>query len=212
MVETNLNIFDVIVFTVVGLSALFSFYRGFVRELLSLGAWVGALIITLYAFPHAKEFVGKQMDNTLVVDLISSIGVYLTALILLMILTSMMMKFLKPGKEVGALDNLLGLIFGTLRGVFMVALGFLAVTVVFEEKGYPEYIKTAVTRPYVEEATKILVKLAPEYLEDTKSIKKITDGNTTSDEPKTEGGNYQWESMDRLQKMIDEKSRGNTDE
>ncbi len=55
MVQTSLNIFDLVVFGILGLSALLSFFRGFVREVLSLGAWVGASLITLYAFPACRR-------------------------------------------------------------------------------------------------------------------------------------------------------------
>lgn len=214
MVETSFNIFDVIVLTIIGLSALFSFYRGFVRELLSLGAWVGALVITLYTFPHAKEYLGEHIDNKLVVDLSASIGVYLASLVLLMILTAILMKFLKPGKEVGALDNLLGLVFGTLRGLFVVALGFLGVTKVFEENAYPPYIQEAFTRPYVEKVTAAFVELAPEYLGD-RTDKIVKTAKAVAETPATDHNgdtnDYQWESMDKLQQMIDQQ-KANTAE
>ena len=47
MIETSFNLFDTIVVVTIILSALLSFFRGFVREVLSLGAWVGASIITV---------------------------------------------------------------------------------------------------------------------------------------------------------------------
>ena len=48
------------------MSCLFAFFRGFVREVLSLGAWLGAAIVTMYYFPemaarlkpHFKSAVG----------------------------------------------------------------------------------------------------------------------------------------------------------
>ncbi len=55
MIETHLNIFDAAVLGIMALSCLFAFYRGFVREVLSLGAWIGAGIITIYYFPQVAE-------------------------------------------------------------------------------------------------------------------------------------------------------------
>ncbi len=210
MIETSLNVFDVIVFTVVGLSALFSFYRGFVREFLSLFTWIGALVITLYAFKPVNEMLKEHIDNELAANLIASLGTYLSALIVLSILTSMIGKYIKPGKEVGVFDNVLGLAFGLLRGIFIVALGFLGLTFVFDEKGYPEYVKTSVTRPYVEDAAAMLAKIAPEYLEDMKPLKEMQERaeDNSVESPADEPGKYQWESMDKLQQMIDEKAKG----
>jgi membrane protein required for colicin V production len=218
MVEAHLNLFDAVVFAIIGLSALLSFYRGFVREFFSLSAWIGALVITLYVFPHAQKFLNGQMDNKLLVDLTSSVGTYLTSLLTLMILTSLLMKFLKPGKEIGMLDNLFGLVFGLLRGIFIIALGFLAVSVAFDEKGYPDYIQHSVSRPYVEKASKILVSIAPGYLEELKPLKGIhknmsqpsPDDTPYSEDPNAipsdTSPNRRFDSMEKLQQMINEKS------
>ena len=44
----NINLFDGAVFVILFLSAILSFFRGFIREVLSLGAWIGAAMITLF--------------------------------------------------------------------------------------------------------------------------------------------------------------------
>jgi membrane protein required for colicin V production len=226
MIEAHLNLFDMIVFAIIGLSALLSFYRGFVREFFSLSAWIGALVITLYAFPHAQKFLTGQMDNKLLVDLMSSVGTYLTTLLTLMLFTSLLMKFLKPGKEIGIIDNLFGLVFGLLRGLFIISLGFLAVSVAFDEKGYPDYIQHSISRPYVEKSAKILVGIAPGYLEELKPLKGIhnTVSQPASDDtsykqdpndlPSDAAPNRRFDSMEKLQQMINEQSpdRSNDDE
>ena len=45
-----MNAVDLGVLAVIALSAVFAFARGFVREALSIVAWVGAALITLYGF------------------------------------------------------------------------------------------------------------------------------------------------------------------
>ena len=45
-----MNPLDLAVIGIVALSAIFAFARGFVREALSIIAWVGAAAITLYGF------------------------------------------------------------------------------------------------------------------------------------------------------------------
>ena len=47
-----MNPLDIGVIAVIGLSAVFAFARGFVREALSIVAWVGAGFVTLYGFRH----------------------------------------------------------------------------------------------------------------------------------------------------------------
>ena len=49
---TGLTALDIGVLIVLAISALLAFGRGFVREVLSIGAWVAAAVVTLYAFPY----------------------------------------------------------------------------------------------------------------------------------------------------------------
>lgn len=163
MTDASMNIFDLIVLIVVGLSAMLSFFRGFVREVLSLFTWAGAVIITLYSFPFVSQWlapqVGKEAANGL-----ASIGTFFGALIVLTILTKLVSTFVKSGSEVGVLDNLFGLAFGAARGVLVVAIGYFVMTVVLDEKDYPEYVKHAKSRPYVAQAALLVGQLTPEYL------------------------------------------------
>ena len=59
MIETQLSIFDAVVLGILVVCCLFAFFRGFVREILSLGAWIGAagLLITaiVAAIAHTRE-------------------------------------------------------------------------------------------------------------------------------------------------------------
>ena len=45
-----MNALDLAIIAIIALSAIFAFARGFVREALSIIAWVGAAAITLYGF------------------------------------------------------------------------------------------------------------------------------------------------------------------
>ena len=165
MVQASLNIFDLIVIGIIGLSGLLSFFRGFAREVLSLGAWLGAGVITLYAFPHVAEWLEPQVKNVAVANGLASIGLFVTSLILISILTGTLVKFIKPGSEVGFLDNIVGLLFGVARGVLVVSIGYFIMTLVMNEKDYPEWLEGAITRPYVAQAANWVARMTPSYLD-----------------------------------------------
>lgn len=213
MVEASFNIFDMIVIATIGLSALLSFFRGFVREFFSLGTWIGASIITLYAFPHVVKwltpYIENGEENALVISGIAGVGTFMTTLILLSIITSMLMKLMKSGADIGLLDNFLGLCFGALRGTLLVTIGYIVCGIVMPKDGYDHYIATAMTKPYIEKSAAFLMSIAPDYIDEISSVsedgsidpeklpEKPIDGSGTSD---------QWDSMDKLQQMIDEKA------
>ncbi len=166
MVEASLNIFDLCVLVVVGLSALLSFFRGFVREVLSLGAWLGAGVITLYSFPAVSEWLTPQVKNPMIASGLASMGMFIISLVTLSILLGVFLKFLKPGSEVGFLDNFIGLFFGIARGVLVVSIAYFVMTIVINEKDMPEWLEGSLTRPYVAKSAGWVAAIAPGYLDD----------------------------------------------
>ena len=72
----------------------------------------------------------------------------------------MLVKYIKPGSEVGAIDNFIGLFFGAARGVLIVAIAYFMMTLVLAEKDYPEYVKQAHSRPYVAQAAGWVAEVA----------------------------------------------------
>ena len=213
MVETSLNMFDLVVLVVVGLSALLSFFRGFIREVLSLGAWVGAALITLYAFPQVTEYIRPKVNSDLVASGLASMGTFIVALIVISIFTRLLAKYVKTGSDVGVLDNLLGMTFGAARGVLLVAIGYFIMTTVLIEKDYPEWIKTAVSKPYVEKAATWLAEVAPDYMEDLTPLKEDTGTVSESDKPESikhmeenkrdnASEPSKWESLDELKNRM----------
>lgn len=200
------NMFDLIVFGVLGLSALLSFFRGFVREVLSLGAWVGASIITLYAFPDVAKWVEPQVGSEGVASGIAALGTFMTALIVISLFNRLLIRLFKSGSEIGLLDNGLGLLFGLLRGGLLVALGYYSMTLVVAKDAYPEWFKGSLTRPYVEKGASWIGNVAPSYLSEihTNKNKKETpelDKLLQHDKKKTDAD---WQSMDELQRRMRE--------
>jgi membrane protein required for colicin V production len=173
----NVNTFDAIVLGILGISAVVAFFRGFVRELLSLGAWVGAAIVTLYLFPHSTEFVKHHMhgsggQSSQVAAGAGAVGTYVAALFGFSIFNTIIIKYLKSGAEVGILDNFMGLFFGLARGAFIISLGYLIMTGVIPKDKPPSWLKNSYTRSYAESGANFLASVAPKYLNDVEGFFK----------------------------------------
>ena len=217
MVETSLNIFDLGVLIIVGLSALLSFYRGFLREVMSLGSWIGASVIALYAFPSVSEWIKPQVKSEMVASGLASMGVFMVALIMISIISGMFFKYLKPSGEIGFLDNLVGLIFGVARGVLIIAIAYLVMDKIITEKNFPDWVKEAKTRTYAAQAASMVAKIAPSYLasmaETTDALKK--EGENAAEKPSSiklpkpdtaEKNRIELPSMEELQQRIREEN------
>src|SRR6185436_15629179 len=111
MVHASLSYFDAGVVAILALSCLFAFIRGFVKEMLSLGAWVGAGLITIYFFPDFAKRLEPSFKNPIVAAGMATLGLYITALLCFSIVNAIILKFLKEGSDVGILDNTFGLMF-----------------------------------------------------------------------------------------------------
>lgn len=213
MIETSFNMFDLIVIAVVGLSALLSFFRGFIREVLSLGAWVGAAITTLYAFPHVSEWLQTKVNSETVANGLASMGTFFVALIGIGMLLRLVGKYVKSGSDVGVLDNLLGITFGAARGILVVVIGYFIMGT-FIGNTEPEWLRESVTAPHVEKAASKLAEIAPEYMEDMLPAKdddgidldinddEIKEKMRRIKEDTDENASEKWESLDELRKRM----------
>ena len=66
-----MNALDLAIIAIIAVSAIFAFARGFVREALSIIAWVGAAAITLYGFNSVYAFAVRFVTTPLLADLIA---------------------------------------------------------------------------------------------------------------------------------------------
>jgi membrane protein required for colicin V production len=184
MLQAQLNLFDAVVIGVVFLSAALAFFRGFLREVLSLGAWVGAALVTVYYFPEVTEKLQPYFANPVVAAGFATLGTYITTLMVISILNAVILRYVKEGKEVGVLDNMLGLIFGLARGIFTVALGFLIMTMMVPKEQYPLWVQESESREYVEYAARALVRISPQYVKDLTPLAQEADEMKDEDKEK----------------------------
>src|SRR5690348_2527308 len=120
-----MNWLDIGVVAVIVLSAVFAFARGFVREALSIVAWVGAAVITLYGFNGADALLEPRVQNKLLSQVIAGFGLFIGSLIVLTIVTGLIARFVR-GSGLSPIDRTLGFIFGAARGVLVVCVAYLA--------------------------------------------------------------------------------------
>lgn len=153
---------DIVVFLVLLLSAALAFARGFVREALSIIAWVGAAVITVVALPYASPLLEDLIDNELVASFISGVLIFITSLIALSVGGHFATRAVRDS-SLNMLDRSLGLVFGLLRGAILLSLGYmLIVWLVPDEDDHPDWFREARTLPLVEQAADILRVVLPE--------------------------------------------------
>src|SRR5215471_9471170 len=116
---------DLVVLAVVAISALLAFMRGLVREVLGLGAWVGAIFAGVWALPRVRPQFQGWLGTSPWVDPIAFGVIFIISLIVLMLI-SRWISALVRASPIGGLDRTLGLVFGIARGAALVILAYIA--------------------------------------------------------------------------------------
>ncbi len=154
------GVLDIAVLAVVLLSALLALMRGFVHEVLSFSAWIGAAIVTVFAFPYVQPFARGIVDISILADIASGIAVFLVSLVLLTIFAKLLAELVQ-GSSLSAIDRVLGLLFGLVRGAALVCLAWLIFAWMVPETQRPDWIRTARTLPYLQQGASWLQELLP---------------------------------------------------
>jgi membrane protein required for colicin V production len=154
----DMNTVDIIVIAVVALSALIAFLRGFVREVLTIGSWLGASLVTLYGFPLLQPKFEQWISSKLAADIVCGISLFIGSLIVFSIISHMLARFVR-GSALTAVDRSLGLLFGLVRGAILVSLAYMLIFALD-----PNILRGARTTPMMARGAEILRDMAPKEL------------------------------------------------
>jgi membrane protein required for colicin V production len=168
-----LNFVDIVVLAVIALSTLLALGRGFVKEMLSIFGWIGAAIGTLLIFfyvPQIREFFAKQITEPVLADIACAVAIFVVLLIVLGFFNHAIASRVHAS-SLGPLDKSLGLVFGLVRGIVLVALAHMAMTDWFmpNKEQRPDVINQARTEPYVAMAADFIKSKIPQKWKDRAS-------------------------------------------
>jgi membrane protein required for colicin V production len=118
-----MTVFDYTFLSVLGLSALLGLWRGLVSEIMSVVAWVLAILAAWrYADAAAGLLGGVIADSN--VRMVAAFALVVIAVLLFASLLRYLLRQLLRAAGLGATDRFLGMLFGIVRGL---AIAFLAV-------------------------------------------------------------------------------------
>ena len=121
MAELPFTFLDIAIGVVLLISGLLAFVRGFVHEVLAVGAWIGAIVVAVFGFPYHRPYARDLIPHELVADAAAGAAIFVVALVVLSLLTRALSDRVKDS-ALNALDRSLGFVFGLLRGAVLVCL------------------------------------------------------------------------------------------
>lgn len=116
----ELNLLDIGFIAVILLSAIIGFFRGLVREILSLLGWIVSLWLAWVYAPQAADLFAAIITSPDVRKGAAFMTLFLISLVLIAVLSHFICKVINDS-ALKSTDKTLGMLFGGLRGVLLVA-------------------------------------------------------------------------------------------
>ena len=122
--ESGIHWFDLAMIVVLILSGIWSLFRGFLREMLSLLGFVVVVTLAVYAYPYVLVALEGIVGEDWVRQIVGMALVFIAAVVIFVGFVKLGV-FLTHAMGLSILDRLLGFLFGLLKVVVFVSLLFL---------------------------------------------------------------------------------------
>jgi len=160
-----ITLLDVLLLVVMLISGLLAMIRGFMREILSIAAWIIAAVVTLYAYPRVLPVAQGYISSKMVATAASVGAVFLITLLVVSIIT-VRISDLVLDSRIGALDRTLGFLFGLGRGLLIVVVAFLFFAWLVPDS-QPQWVRGAKSKVVLQSTGQWLMSMLPDDPEST---------------------------------------------
>jgi len=160
------TLLDVILIGVMLISAILAMIRGFMREILSIAAWVVAALATLYSYGKLLPWAKTYVNNDIVATAAVVAGTFLLTLLVVSVVTVRFSDMVLDSR-VGALDRTLGFLFGLARGLIIVVVAFLFFVWLVPTKTQPAWVANAKSKVVLQSTGDWLMSMLPDDPEGT---------------------------------------------
>ena len=159
------NVFDIFFLSIITLSTLFSLKNGLIKSIFNLLKWLVIIYSIRISFVYLRDpfddFLGSWSGLT---DILIFISIFTTSFVLITLLNRLIIGLINS-QQPGAVDRLLGLIFGMIRGYIIATLVFAVLNNWSFSKGAIEsYQNSSVMHLYINEGNNFF-KTIPKKIE-----------------------------------------------
>ncbi|MFW6413385.1 MAG: CvpA family protein [Oceanicaulis sp.] len=159
--DAGFTFFDLFALALLFFSGVMALMRGFVREALTVTAFVAAALAALWTRPVFAQILQGVIGGPIVSNLIAMAAVFILVYLAVSFVTQSLQKNVKTGEEVTTIDRSLGFVFGLLRGLVLLGL----VVLVFNSAlpgAQPAWLTNARVYELADATARLLQQLAPE--------------------------------------------------
>jgi len=134
------NVVDIGILVVTFLSAIIGLIRGITREVLGLISWAASASATFLCMPFGLSFASKYINNPILAQIVSASVLFVIFLIMFSFVSQFFSGIVKESR-LGGIDRSLGFGYGIVRGVVVICVIEIAMSMLVGRVSYPEKIK-----------------------------------------------------------------------
>jgi membrane protein required for colicin V production len=177
-------IIDIVVGLIVLASALISFMRGFIREVLTIAGVVGGILAAVFAgpvlAPTVRDWFGVTEDSKeklfdiIPMEIVADITTYGVIFIAVVIVLSVVSHFISGAAKavgLGPVDRTLGVVFGIARAMILLGLVYLPFHLFMKEDDKKDFFADSKTHYFIEKTATVMAAYLPESEDVEKSVK-----------------------------------------
>ncbi|STX51642.1 colicin V [Legionella busanensis] len=161
------NWIDLVILSIILLSVLTGLFRGFVKELVALCVWAIALWVAFRYSHYLDPWLQNYIQDKTARNIVTFVAL-LIATIFIGAIVNTLLGFLLKRSGLSGTDRLLGMVFGFVRGIFMVAL--IMVIVKMTSLPHQQYSAQSQLYAHFDPMVNWLSSLMPDLLNKVKAI------------------------------------------
>lgn len=197
-----MGIVDLLVIITVFLSIVFALYRGLVRELLGITAWILAGIAGLYSYSYMQPLMHKFIDNESIAGLVGAMLIALIVLVAMTLINARITTKLRDSSLSG-LDRILGFGFGVFRAWLLIAVVYIGAAMVLSDSQLEKADSENYSMPYIQKSAALLERFVPDNIRT--DIKDYEQGHLKKKDIKKIGKKITTETAEKVKEPVKKK-------
>jgi membrane protein required for colicin V production len=155
-----MNTVDLAVLGVMILSGLLAFSRGLIREVLTIGAWIGAAALALTFLSRVSPLLEPHLPSPEWADPAAGILLFVASLIVLSLVAKAIGGAVRAS-AISGIDRSLGLVFGLVRGAVLAIAAYMFACMAIPPDRWPEPVLESRSLPYIYKGAAWAVRQIP---------------------------------------------------
>lgn len=201
----GLTLFDIVALALLFVSGLFGFFRGAVREMVTVLAFVLAAMAAAFGLRFSGPVMRKLMEPDWTGNVAAVVIVFVVAYVALRLAGGGFARRVQASSTLGGLDRTIGLGFGLVRAIVVLAAFTLMFNYATPPERIPAWMSNAALYPLTTRVGEVLKAFAPKGMDMAGRLKPAIEGAVSEglDDRRAPGAGYDARQRGRLDDLVE---------